>query len=82
MKKLTVVKDEFSAEHHISTTGIRVFIKINGVTKEKCYSTVEECYSDVAYIIDNACYKEQAMATRLATLFSNTEGYNVTHSVW
>ena len=80
MKTLKIRKNEFSAELHISTTGIRVFIMLNGRVTEKCYQTVEECYSDVACIIDTACCKEETTLTQLSNLFNSTDGYTVVHT--
>ncbi len=81
MKTLKVTKENCVADIHISHTGIRVFYSINHTVKEKCYQTVEECYCDVTSIINNACSLEQASATKLATLFNNTDGYTVVISV-
>jgi len=82
MRTLRVTKSNCVADIHISYTGIRVFYTLNHVVKEKCYSSVEECYYDVVETIDSALDIENKRASCLFDMFANTEGYNVTHSVW
>ena len=81
MRKLKVTSGNCVADIHISHTGIRVFYSINSTVKEKCYSSIEECYYDVVETIDSALDIENKRAFCLFDMFANTEGYNVTHSV-